>query len=165
MKIAYLLLAASLTGLVISGYEKDNQKLTASIIVNPKCKSSDSVSSVKNISDTLSYVSFVYNKSDMTLAIKHINAGFNCCPGKLYCDVSVSGDTLIIKENESKVGCRCNCLYDIDIEVKGVEPKIYQVKFTEPYAGRGDKIIFRADLVNNPEGSFSVTRKQYPWAM
>ena len=157
------LMTLTVTGSLISGCEKDFQTLTARVVNTPKCKSSKSAALLQDKPDTLSCVNYLYDKSTKKLSLHHINAGFNCCPGKLFCDVTISGDTLIIKEIESTVGCHCNCLYDMEIEVTGVEPKVYQVKFIEPYAGGQEQIIFRTDLVNQTEGSYCVDRIRYPW--
>ncbi|MFA5420089.1 MAG: hypothetical protein WC341_16675, partial [Bacteroidales bacterium] len=59
--------------------------------------------------------------------------------------------------------CKCNCLYDLDIEINGIDAKIYQVEFIEPYSDEQEKIIFELDLTMEKEGSYCVTRKQYPW--
>jgi hypothetical protein len=51
----------------------------------------------------------------------------------------------------------------LDIEINGIDAKIYQVEFIEPYSDEQEKIIFELDLTMEKEGSYCVTRKQYPW--
>jgi hypothetical protein len=99
------------------------------------------------------------------LSLKHINAGFNCCPGKLTCKVTQSGDSLVIEEFESQAGCNCNCLYDLDIEIKNVTTGKYHIRFIEPYGGEQEKILLDMNLEEHPAGTFCVTRKNYPWGM
>ena len=66
------------------------------------------------------------------LLIKHINAGFNCCPDSLYCTVSFKNDTICIEEFEKAALCRCNCLYDLDVELDGILSKKYYIKIQFP---------------------------------
>ena len=74
--------------------------------------------------------------------------------------------TIIIEEREYVTDkCRCNCLYDLDILIAGVESKKYSIKFIEPYYSGEQKLIFDIDLRNKTEGSFYVIRNEYPWAI
>ena len=161
----YLFVIGLFSGLFIFSCEKENQSVTGIIISDSGCKTAKSVSYSVPVPDSLSCINYFYEKSSSKIFIKHINAGFNCCPGKLYCVVNMSGDTIIIKEYEQSSMCDCNCLYDLEMEITGVSSKLYQVKFIEPYSGNQEKIIFEMDLLNNPQGSFCVIRKQYPWGL
>jgi hypothetical protein len=93
----------------------------------------------------------------------HINSGFNCCPEKLYCEVSVNNDTVIISEFEKEQGCNCNCLFDLDIELSGFDQNKYIVKFVEPYTIGQEQLIFEMDLATDVEGEYCGVRKGYPW--
>ena len=97
--------------------------------------------------------------------MKHINAAFNCCPGKIECKISLKGDTIVIEESETSSACDCNCLYDIGFEIKNVEKNTYQVKVIEPYAGNEDRIFFKIILSQNNSGNWCITRKGYPWGL
>jgi len=97
------------------------------------------------------------------LTINHINAGFNCCPFDLSCQVSVINDTIMIRETEKEQGCNCLCLFDLDIELKDVDPKKYQVRFIEPYAEGQAPLMFEMDLSAQNEDEICVIRKMYPW--
>jgi hypothetical protein len=162
-KAIFLSLTGFLIGLLILSCENEEQALTGRIIANSGCKSSKSDNGANYTPDTLSCINYIYEDSSKKLLIKHINAGFNCCLTNLYCNVTMSGDTVIIKEYEKSLLCRCNCLYDLEIEITGIISKKYQVKFIEPYSGKQEKIIFEMDLENYHEGSYCVIRKQYPW--
>jgi hypothetical protein len=83
----------------------------------------------------------------------------------LYCKIELIGDTIQIQEYETASACRCNCLYDLDIEIEGVDLSKYQIKFVEPYAGDQAELIFWIDLTDEISGSYSVTRKNYPWGV
>jgi hypothetical protein len=161
----FLLLIGSFLGLSIFSCEKENQTVTGKIISDSGCKTSKSYNNTVNTPDSLSCINYVYEKSGAKLFMKHVNAGFNCCPEKLFCVVNMSGDTIIIKEYEKSSMCDCNCLYDLELEITGVSATQYKVKFIEPYSGNQEKIIFEMDLANHPESSFCVIRKQYPWGM
>lgn len=51
--------------------------------------------------------------ADGYLHIKHVNAVFNCCPGRIKADVSVEGNTISIVESETDPQCKCICDYDL----------------------------------------------------
>jgi hypothetical protein len=143
----------------------DPQQLTVNgqIIKHTSCK--DFFKSATLITpDSLSCVDYSFETNNK-LILKHINAGFNCCPEKLWCEVSLVDDTIIIQEFERNALCDCDCLYDLDIEVTGVHKKKYLMKFVEPYIRDQEKLIFEIDLTNETEGFFCVARKRYPWGI
>jgi hypothetical protein len=110
-------------------------------------------------------VEYNYNETSNKLIFNHINAGFNCCPQGFYCNVSLKNDTIIVEEFENSSLCDCNCLYDLEIELKGVEAKKYQIKFIEPYCGNQAKLEFPVDLASLEQGSYCATRTNYPWGI
>jgi len=145
--------------------EKENAKqlvLSGKILSHSDCKDLKS-DLVFFTTDSLSCAEYSFDSSTNKLFIKHINAGFNCCPDSLYCNVTVSNDTIIIQEFESKQQCNCNCLYDLDIVIYGVDSRNYQIKFIEPYSGNQEQIIFAVDFSAQKEGSYCVIRNSYPW--
>jgi hypothetical protein len=117
------------------------------------------------IPDSISVVEYTFNPVRNLLTLKHINAGFNCCPDSIYCTITVRGNTILIEEFEKAALCHCNCLYDLEIEINGVEAKKYDLKFIEPYIGDQEEIVFEIDLGKAMNGSYEVNRKQYPWGM
>lgn len=145
--------------------DETNLTISGELTSYSGCKIFKSGTIVSEIPDTLSCVNYSYNANSNTLAITHINSGFNCCPGSLYCTINSHTDTIIIEEFEKQPQCNCNCLFDLDIEVKGVESKKYQILFIEPYAEGQAKLEFEADLKNSPVGSYCVTRYMYPWGL
>jgi len=161
--------ALIITGLLflISGCEKNtenNRELpVGQLKSHSDCKLFKTAGSEADIPDTISCVSYVFDASADQLSLTHVNAGFNCCPDSLYCNILVNNDTIIIQEFEKSALCRCNCLYDLEIEISGLEIKKYLVRFIEPYSGEQEKIIFEVDLTLKNAGSYCVTRTQYPW--
>jgi len=139
------------------------QLITGQLIKRTSCK--DNFKSASKITpDSLSCIDYYFD-GENKLTIKHINAGFNCCPESLWCKVSVKNDSIIVQEFEKSALCDYNCLYDLDMGVTGVAAKKYLLKFIEPYCGEQEKLIFEIDLTNIKKGLFCVTRKQYPWGI
>ncbi|MBN2484471.1 MAG: hypothetical protein JXB34_00720 [Bacteroidales bacterium] len=170
-KIIYSLLTVSLIGLLIISCENkdDNDKqlvITGQLISNSSCKNDlKSGYQVVETPDSLSCVEYSFDSEANKLILKHINAGFNCCPDSLYCKIELKGDTIEIQEFEKTPQCHCNCLYDLNIDINGVELKKYQIKFVEPYVSEQNKLVFEIDLTKDANGTYCVTRKQYPWGM
>jgi hypothetical protein len=142
-----------------------NPNLSGSVINASDCKQFKAGNFAEELTDTLSCIEFIFNADSKSLLLLHQNAGFNCCPGSLSCSVNLSGDTLIIQEYEEEALCNCNCLYDLEIKVNGVEAKIYQLKFIEPYVWDMDKLEFEINLTTDVSGLHCVTRKKYPWGI
>ena len=138
--------------------------ITSDLVNSPTCKSGLKSSGTEDTSDSLSCVEYYFDEANNKLTLKHINAGFNCCPENIYVQTSLSGDTIIIEEHEVDGMCDCDCLYDLEIELEGIAAKKYQIEFNEPYASPGE-ISFEVDLTNTAEGEFCVTRKFYPWGV
>ena len=130
-----------------------------------ECKNKKAFLETIETSDTLSCVEYVYDAVNSRLLLHHINAGFNCCPGNLSCAVTMINDTILIAESEEHYLCDCDCLYDLDIEVIGVENRKYLIKFSEPYLGEQEPLVFEADLPASATGSYCVLRFQYPWGI
>jgi hypothetical protein len=144
----------------------DPLSLSGNMISHSACKNElKSSSHDLTTPDSISCIAYSYDMLDHKLSVQHVNAGFNCCPESLYCDIALHGDTILIREYESAAQCRCNCLYDLDIVVTSVEAKKYKVRFVEPYAGEQEQLLFSIDLEIEWEGSFCVIRKQYPWGV
>jgi len=168
MKITFNSILFFATAMLLAAgceHQKDitDSGISGSLTNSSECKSLKSGDLISEIADTLSCVDYTYDASYHKLFMKHINSGFNCCPGSLNCEVSVNNDTIIIREFENEPGCDCNCLFDLDIELQSVDQNKYQVRFIEPYAVGQEEIIFEMDLTLLNEGEFCVVRKGYPW--
>jgi len=164
-KILEYTLSGLLALLLLAGCEGYGDRLTADVTGHSGCKGLKSASAGEITPDTLSCISYSYDASSGTLQVTHINAGFNCCPGKLSCRAVMDGDTLVIKESEQHAACDCNCLFDLQITVNGLESLDYIIKVIEPYCGEQEKLIGHIHLAATPAGSFCATRRFYPWGM
>ncbi|HPI85813.1 MAG TPA: hypothetical protein PLR01_05530 [Bacteroidales bacterium] len=165
-------LSFSLAGLVIfllmiNGCDKESSSagISGKITGHSDCKFSRSSGISYELADTLSCVYYLYNEISGELNIIHVNSGFNCCPGELSCEITISQDTILIREYEKEQACDCNCLYDLYITVKGVYMGNYVILFNEPYAYGMEELIFPINLAENISGSYCVARKNYPWGI
>lgn len=168
-----LFVSLSILVLLYSGCEEstthipDNNPLVFSgqLTDNTECKMLKSTLTISETSDTLSCIEYSFNENKNKLSITHINAAFNCCPDNLYCNISLDEDTIIIEEFEKEALCKCNCLYDLNIELEGIDSKTYNLKIVEPYLFGEEKLNIELDLAFAPEAKHCVTRKNYPWGM
>ncbi len=128
-----------------------------------------SVSDCKNMKSSLvaDNQSFIdYNFEGGMLYVDHINAGFNCCPGIISTDINIVGNTITITESESAQDCFCECLYDIALQISGLQVGVYQFIFEEPYASQpGQEIEFTINLNDSISGNYCVQRDFYPWGI
>ena len=171
IKTIIFVLTATIFTLFFNGCEKEKEEepeqmtISGNVINHTDCKSFKSVSNIDEVADTLSCIDYTFYQTENKLFLKHINTGFNCCPGELTCEISFSSDTIIIREFEEAAYCDCNCLFDLEIEINGIESKKYYLKFIEPYCGDQEKLFFEIDLSNNSQGTYCVFRDQYPWGL
>lgn len=100
------------------------------------------------------------------LAIKHVNAGLNCCPGTIAADIQISGAEIEItaREGDDADPCDCLCLFDLDYEFTGIPAGPCTLIVHEIYLPAGAEILSVViDLAVEPEGAFCVPRSTYPW--
>jgi hypothetical protein len=98
------------------------------------------------------------------LRLKHVNAGFNCCPGPITADIDISGGTVRIEEKESSSLCDCSCLYDLSYEIAALPPGTYRLTVVGPYQPDTDPpLTVDVNLGHAASGSFCVERTRYPW--
>lgn len=99
-----------------------------------------------------------------TLALRHVNAGLNCCPGTITVPATVSNGRITLDETGMAADCRCDCRFDIDLEIRGLGPGIYELNVLEPLTGPGDEPLrFELDLRSATSGVRCVARTHYPW--
>lgn len=98
------------------------------------------------------------------LTLKHINAGFNCCPGEIHADISIDKGVIWVVESEAQAMCNCTCLYDLDFEINNLGTGEYVISIVEPYLdSHNEKLEFLLDLSSSMEGSYCVDREGEPW--
>jgi hypothetical protein len=101
-----------------------------------------------------------------TLALVHVNAALNCCPGTIVGLVDIDGGNITIEETEGDdaIMCHCLCLYDITYEISGIEGEEITITIVEQYLPEGAEVLaVTIDLAEEPEGSRCLQRTSYPW--
>jgi hypothetical protein len=161
VKLIFILLA--LVG--ICSCERQNTNLgplSATVSSDMVCHNGEPLKSGDPLPES-SCIRYSYD-GDSLLTLAHLNASFNCCPEKFLVDIEVKGDSLIIREENAKLGCKCNCIYNLDILVHNLPADTYHVRFVEPNV-HGDKpqLVFDLDLKKKPEGEVCVTRGEGWW--
>lgn len=105
---------------------------------------------------------------DSVLSFKHINAGFNCCPLAMHCDVSLIDQTIVVHESEEygiQGPCNCLCLFSPEFSLNSVPPGTYTISVEEIYdmAAMDTPLEFQVVLSGPTAGEFCVYRGHYPW--
>jgi len=104
-------------------------------------------------------ISYQYDPG-RTLYLQHINGGFNCCPGDIIAEITIGDNGITIIEAEtSEEKCHCLCLYDLEYEIKNIDPGRYTVYIS----GSLKQITAEIDLHQAHSGTICVERTEYPW--
>jgi len=164
----YLVLGVSILMILLNSCSKnikEEEKIktppTGKLVSQSTCKGKSS-SFLADTAKSLSCVKYIFEMDKSRVLMKHINAGFNCCP-KIACNINLRFDTIFINEIEVLGICGCLCLYDLDIEINDLEQKCYQVKFIEPYCDNQEPLCFEMNLIEEKSGTFCALRLNYPW--
>ncbi|MCX6233868.1 MAG: hypothetical protein NT175_03975 [Bacteroidetes bacterium] len=165
MKRRYFLLTGIIPLIFAVGCHKDdhNDEHATIQVAHSDCKALSSSDRQTVADSNESCIEYEYFLQQNKLILKHINAGFNCCPEDIYCTLTVTNDTIKIQEFEQAPLCECECLYDLDIEITDIIIGQYQVIVEEPYCYDQVKLDFTVDLSENPSGIYCVERNEYPW--
>jgi len=139
---------------------------TGTLVNYTDCKTFQKVSATDNISSDQDCIEYQYDGQSI-LEIKHINAGFNCCPDELLADITIVDNVITIEEVESleSGGCHCLCLFDLDLKIINLVPGEYTIRVIEPYVGPSEEQLeFTINLSSSPNsGIYCVMRGHYPW--
>jgi len=135
---------------------------SGSLVGTSGCKSFQEVLSPDIAPPDQDCLEYQYDGESLLL-LKHLNAGFNCCP-EIATSVSIEGNVITIEEIEIAGYCDCLCLFDLDYEIVNLPPAEYTITVIEPYVHEGQEILeFSVDLVSSPSGIHCVHRDNYPW--
>jgi hypothetical protein len=165
MKRKYFLLTGIIPLIFVIGCHKDdhNDEHVTIQVAHSDCKRLSSPDRQTVADSNESCIEYEYFLQQNKLFLKHINAGFNCCPEDIYCTLTVTNDTIKIQEFEMKQLCSCECLFDLDMEISGIFAGQYHLIVQEPYCGDQEKLDFTIDLYEDPSGNYCVERNVYPW--
>ncbi len=104
--------------------------------------------------------------SNGIFAIKHFNAGFNCCFDRIEIDLAVHEKFITIHETDINPNCYCLCVRDIDYNISEIPTGSYTVRILTPYLPMNDDpIYFQVELKKGGAGSVSFERTAYPWVI
>ena len=129
-----------------------------------ECKRPSLAASADSVGRDQSCLQYTYD-GDSVLTLKHVNAGFNCCPDSLTATFGFMGSAITITE-AGWVGhpCDCLCLFDMDFRITGVPPGRYTIRMTEVDLSEGAEVLqMTVNLTSAGSGQHCVTRNQYPW--
>lgn len=93
------------------------------------------------------------------LEVQHINAVFNCCPGKLIAESAISNDTIKIMEDESEHSCDCICKYDLHFKIGPLNYKKYHIVL---YKSNRNYAEFDLDFNITTDGVFTINPQKQP---
>lgn len=110
-------------------------------------------------------ITFIYYANYNILQLSHINAGFNCCPKKISASYKFTNDTVKIFEKQAEAGCKCECLYDVNYELRNLSPGVYHIEIFGPLTDGKNKpqLAFDIDIVKHADSTFCMYRGFYPW--
>jgi hypothetical protein len=98
------------------------------------------------------------------LKLKHVNSGFNCCPGKIVAEIEINDKIITIEEKETGPLCHCLCLFDVNYKISNLKPGVYEIQIKCPCHGEGERPIeFTVNLYVPTSGTHCVNRTHYPW--
>jgi hypothetical protein len=99
-----------------------------------------------------------------TLRMTHLGAGFNCCPGEIYADITITEGQILIDEKETEHACRCLCLFTVEYEVTNLNPGEYKIRVIEHYISEEDApLVCTIDLIEGSSGKCCFERQYHPW--
>jgi hypothetical protein len=108
-------------------------------------------------------IEYQYNGTN-TLVLRHISAGFNCCPGEITAEIDFNNSLITITEREELQDCRCLCLFDLDYQVVNLAPGVYTIRIIEPYVEGSDQVLeLTLNLLAATSGTHCLQRNYYPW--
>jgi hypothetical protein len=110
-------------------------------------------------------IMYQYYPKERILYIAHKNSGMNCEPGKITAKISIKDDIISINENQEKNGAKCNCLYDIDYDLRNIDAKVFLLSVSGPIIDGVNIPSFSCyiDLTQHSYGTFCLNRGFYPW--
>lgn len=134
----------------ITSCEKiDNQKLKVDNITYGTCK--------PGFKSLVTNEKIVYRTVDINyLEVDHINAMFNCEPGRLLVDVEFNNDTIFVNESEEQSLANCICSYDLSYRIGPLEYGTYQFVLNIMSLGHA---TFELEFNSTTEGTFEFINK------
>ncbi|HEX9916613.1 MAG TPA: hypothetical protein VGB16_02650, partial [candidate division Zixibacteria bacterium] len=139
---------------------------TGNLVGYSDCKTSRIETTTDSTPPNQECIEYQYD-GDSLLLLKHINTGFNCCPDTIIAGINIKDSLITIQESQSleNGGCKCLCLFDLNFEIRNLEPGEYTIKVISPYIHPDEEQLeFSTTLSSSPSsGRYCVERNHYPW--
>jgi hypothetical protein len=113
--------------------------------------------------NTFSTVAYYYDSLKKKLILRHKNVVFSSCYDDIVCEIIEANDTITIIEKENNPSGSIKELYNLDIELDGIEAQSHVLNFIEPYADDQTKLCFTANFSDSAKGIFTVNRNLSAW--
>lgn len=130
---------------------------------NTGCKSFSAGAETDTIPENFECVEWTYDGSSM-FYINHINTIFNCCPDVLLAYMTITGDEIVIREDEDTSingGCDCICLFNFDYHIDRLPPGHYTFTIIGKYLGSWEPITFEVDLTGTPSSGMECVERPF----
>jgi hypothetical protein len=128
------------------------------------CKLSGGVIQV-NVTLKDECIFYKYHQVERILWISHLNSGMNCDPGEVSVRFNIKDDVINAIEKQQKAGAKCECLYDVDYEIRNIYPGQYLINISGPIIDGVNYPSFGCyiDLNKKLEDTICIERGFYPW--
>jgi hypothetical protein len=134
---------------------------TGQLVRSTGCKTGGTDADTSGVSSNQDCIEWEYDGSEH-LVFTHVNAGLNCCPD-FNAIIHVKGNTIRVVEDDEGL-CDCYCLFDLEYEIHGLDPGVYELTVTEECLSEDDEPLqFTMDLLTSASGRHCVERTHYPW--
>lgn len=149
--------------IVISAYscekENGNKPKIEDRILQVKDLTYDGCKELKRNSDSIiEYIEYYIVDSNY-LALKHVNAVFNCCPEKIIVEAKLENGKIIYNSFHKVNGCRCYCLFDTYCMIGPLSFMKYS--FIINTYGIDEPIEFTLDFSKTTKGKYIIEREGY----
>jgi hypothetical protein len=113
----------------------------------------------KNISDSIEEYIEYYTMDSNYLAIRYVNAIFNCCPKEINIEAKIENSKIFYNSFHKVDGCRCYCLYDTYCKIGPLSFSEYTFKINT--YGIDEPIELSLDFSPATQGEYTIERKEY----
>jgi len=159
LKILFLSILLPVLTVFISFTGCENNDVTNSKTLEVKDLTYEGCKEQKNISDSIEEYIEYYTIDSNYLAIKHVNAIFNCCPEEINIKAKIENSKIFYNSFHKVDGCRCYCLYDTYCKIGPLSFSEYTFKVNT--YGIDEPIELTLDFSQATQGKYTIERDEY----